>query len=135
VIYWIYFLYTKIFNIFGETVSNKTASSVSVILTVLLLVIFAVLALVFEMVALNGVGERQGMTALGISLICHSAGAILLGILACRSTHLMITKFNLNQVLAATLTVMLGMLAGGTISFLSVLISIPLAGIRSFDRF
>lgn len=110
--------------------STKTPAMIATGLTILLLVIFAILALAFEMVALNGVSERQGLTAMSLSLVCHSAGAILLGILAWRSTNFMIAKFKLNQILAVVFTVMLGFLTAGAISFLSVMISIPLAGIR-----
>ena len=110
--------------------SNRTASIVSVILCLLLLVIFAVLAVIFEVIALNGASESQGMAAIGLSLLCLGAGAILLGVLAWRSADYMLTKFNLNPVLAITLTVGLGMLCSGAVAFLAVLTSIPLAGIR-----
>jgi hypothetical protein len=109
---------------------TKTPAMIAAGLTVLLLVIFAVLALAFELVALNGASERQGLTAMSLSLVCHSAGAILLWLLAWRSTNLLIARFNLNQILAVVITVLLGFLAAGAISFLSVMISIPLAGIR-----
>ena len=110
--------------------SNRTASIVSTILSLLLLVIFAILAIVFEMIALNGAGESQGVTAFGISMACLVAGAILLGLLAWKVTAILITKLSLNPILAITLTVALGMLVSGLIAFLSILIAIPLAGIR-----
>lgn len=110
--------------------SAKMPAMIAAGLTVLLLVLFAVLALGFEMVALNGASERQGLTAMSLSIVCHSAGAILLGVLAWRSTNLMIAKLKLNPLLAVLFTAMLGFLAAGAVSFLSVMISIPLAGIR-----
>lgn len=110
--------------------STRIPAMIAAGLTVLLLLMFAVLALGFEMVALNGVSERQGLTAMSLSIVCHSAGAILLGVLAWRSTNIMITQFKLNQVLAVLFTVVLGFLAAGAVSFLSVMIAIPLAGIR-----
>ena len=82
------------------------------------------------MVALNGVSERQAMTAMGISLVCQGIGVILLGILAGWLTKLMITKFNWNKILAVVIAVTLGTLFGGIIAFLSIIISIPVAGIR-----
>lgn len=109
---------------------TKTASTLSVILTVILLAVFAPLGLFFEMIALNGATERQGMTALGISILCQGTGLILLGWLAWKSTSLLVTKHNLNPILAVILTVALSALAGGVLAFLSLLISIPLAGIR-----
>jgi hypothetical protein len=109
---------------------NKTPALISAVLTVLLLIVLAVLLLLFEMVALNGASERQGVTAMGISLVCQGVGIILLGILAGRLTNLLITKFNCNQILAVVITVAVGTLVGGSISFLSIVIAIPLAGIR-----
>ena len=110
--------------------SNRTASILSVILSLLLLVIFAVLAVIFEILALNGASESQGMAAIGISLACLGAGAILLCVIAWKTTTLLIQKFNLNPVLAVTLTVALALLVGGTISILAIFVSIPLAGIQ-----
>jgi hypothetical protein len=112
------------------SMSTKMPAMIAAGLTVLLLIIFAVLALGFEMVALNGASERQGLTAMSLSIVCHSAGAILLGILAWRSTTFMISKLKLNPILAVLFTAMLGFLAAGAVSFLSVMIAIPLAGIR-----
>ena len=110
--------------------STKTASLVSVILSVLLLLVFTVLTLFFAMLALNGASERQGLAAMGIALLCQAAGAVLLGALAWKSTSLLVTRFNLNAVLAVVITVILAVLAGGVISFLALIVSIPLAGVR-----
>jgi hypothetical protein len=108
----------------------KTASLVSTVLTVLLLLVLAILTLFFEMVALNGASERQGLTAVGVALLCQAAGAILLGALAWKSTSLLVTRFNLNAALAVMITVILAVIAGGVFSFLALVISIPLAGVR-----
>jgi hypothetical protein len=110
--------------------SSRTASILAAILSILLMLIFAVLAVIFELIALNGANESQGMSAIGISLTCLGAGAILLGVLAWKVTGLLITRFNLNPILAVTLIVALAMLVAGTISILSIFVSIPLAGIR-----
>lgn len=110
--------------------SNRTASTLSVILSLLLLFIFAILMVIFEMIALNGVSESKGLAALGISLTCLGAGAILIGVLAWKTTALLIAKFNLNPILAVLLSVTLGLLVSGAITFLAVLVSIPLAGIQ-----
>ena len=110
--------------------STRTASIVSTILSILMLVIFAVLALIVELLVLNGASESQGMRAIGISAACLGAGAILIGMLAWKATAFLIQKFNLNPVLAITLTVALMLLIGGTISILSIFISIPLAGVQ-----
>jgi hypothetical protein len=110
--------------------SQRTASTVSLLLSLILLLIFSVLTVIFELIALNGASESQGMSALGVSLACLGGGAILLGILAWKASGFFMTRFHMNPVLAVTLTVVLGMLVSGTLAFLSIMISIPLAGIR-----
>ena len=109
---------------------NKTPAIISVILTILLLVVFAILSVLFEMLALNGASESQGLTAIGISLLCQGVGAVLLGIFAWWLTNLLISKFNWNNIIAVVVTVFLGTTIGTGISFLSLIISIPIAGIR-----
>ena len=110
--------------------STRTASSLSAVLTILMLVIFAVLAVIFEIILLNGASESQGTKAIGISLACLGAGGILLAVLAWRATAFLIQKFNLNPALAVLLTVALALLVGGTIAIISLIISIPMAGIQ-----
>lgn len=82
------------------------------------------------MLVLNGASESQGMTAMGVSLVCQRAGAILSAVLAAWLTNLGITKFNWNNFLATVIVVIAGTLLGAVISFLSIIISIPLAGVR-----
>ena len=108
---------------------HKTPPTISAILTVVLLILLAVLFTLFQMIALNGVSERQGLTALSISLACQSIVIIFLGTFAALSTKFLITKVNWNSILAVTTTVILAMTIGGTISFLSSVIAIPVAGI------
>ena len=109
---------------------NKTPAVISVILTILLLIVFAIVSVLFEMLALNGASESQGMTAMGISLLCQGVGAVLLGIFAWWLTNLLISKFNWNKIIAVVVTIFLGTTIGTGISFLSLIISIPIAGIR-----
>ena len=110
--------------------STRTASILAAILSILMLVIFAVLTVIFEMLILNGASESQGMKAIGISVLCLGAGAILIGLLAWKLTGFLIQKFDLNPALAVTLSIVLVLLIGGTVSVLSIFISIPLAGIQ-----
>jgi hypothetical protein len=109
---------------------NKTPATISAILTVLVLILLSVIFLLFQMLALNGAGERQSLTAMGISLACQSADIILLASLAARSTRFLITKVNWNSILAVVLTVLAAAVIGGTISFLASVLAIPIAGIR-----
>jgi tetrahydromethanopterin S-methyltransferase subunit E len=50
--------------------------------------------------------------------------------LAWKVTDVLITRFNLNPILAVTLTVVLAMLVGGTLTVFTTFLSIPLAGIQ-----
>jgi hypothetical protein len=109
--------------------SRRTPATISAILTVLLLILLAVLFTLLQMIALNGVSERQGLTAIGISLACQSIVIILLGIFAARVTNFLITKVNWNSILAVVTTVLVAAMIGGAISFLSSVIAIPVAGI------
>ena len=109
---------------------TKTPATLSAILTVLLLIFLAVVSLLLQMIALNGVSEQQGATAMGISLGCQGIVLLLLAIFAARATRFLITKVNWNSILAVATTVLVATVIGGTISFLSTIISIPIAGIR-----
>lgn len=109
---------------------SKTPVIISSILTIVLLILFAVLSVFTQLIALNGVSESQGMTAMVISLVCQGTGLILAGIFAGWITNLVITKFNWNKTLAVLVAVIIGVLLGGTISFVATIISIPLAGIQ-----
>lgn len=82
------------------------------------------------MLLLNGASERQGMSALGISLACQGASLILAAILAWRLTGLFISKFNWNKFLSVALAVAAGTLSGGLISFLAIIVGTVAAGIR-----
>ncbi|MEW6403438.1 MAG: hypothetical protein AB1649_16705 [Chloroflexota bacterium] len=77
-----------------------------------------------------GAIERQGMTAMDISLVCQGLGVILMGVLAAWITNLAISKFNWNKILAVAAAVLVSIVIGGALSFLSLIISIPVAGIR-----
>src|SRR6185503_18481830 len=108
---------------------NKRPAIISAVLTVILLIIFGVLSIFTQMLVLNGASESQGMTAMGVSLVCQGAGAILAAVVAAWLTNLVIAKFNWNKILAVVIAVIAGTLLGAVISFLSVIISIPLAGV------
>jgi hypothetical protein len=90
----------------------------------------AILFALLQMVALNGASERQGLTAMGLSLGCQSLVVILLATLAARATTFLITKVEWNGSLAIVVTVMAAATIGGVISFLASVIAIPVAGIR-----
>ncbi len=108
----------------------RIPSLISAGLTIFLLILFVLLFLLVQMLALNGASERQGIAALGISLICQGASVILAALLAWRMTSLIITKLSWNTILAVVIAVVAGTFLGGLLSFLSIIIAIPMAGIR-----
>jgi hypothetical protein len=109
---------------------TKTPATISAILTVLILVLLAITFALLQMVALNGTSERQGLTAMGLSLGCQSIVIILLGALAARATRFLVTKVEWNGILAVAVTVIVAGTIGGVVSFLVSVIAIPIAGIR-----
>ena len=110
--------------------SKRTPAAISAALTVLILVLLAILFALLQMVALNGASERQGLTAMGISLACQSLVVIVLAALAARATTFLITTVGWNSILAVFMTVLVAAIIGGVIAFLSTIIAIPIAGIR-----
>ncbi|HET6596233.1 MAG TPA: hypothetical protein VFG81_11450 [Anaerolineales bacterium] len=109
--------------------SNRSPATIAAILTVLILILLAIVFLLLQMIALNGVSERQGLTAMGLSLGCQSIAVILLATLAARATTFLITKAEWNSILAVVVTVLIASVMGGVISFLASIITIPVAGI------
>ena len=108
----------------------KTPATVSVILTILILVILAIVFILLQMIALNGFSEREGLTAMGLSLGCQSLTVIFLAAFAARATRFLITKVEWNSILAVAVTVLAATTIGGVIAFLSSIVSIAVVGIR-----
>ena len=94
---------------------KKSPATISAILTVLMLVLLAILFLLLQMIALNGASERQGLTAMGISLGCQSLVIILLATLAARATTFLITTVGWNSMLAVVVTVIVAATIGGIV--------------------
>ena len=109
---------------------DKKPAIISAVMTIVLLGIVMILTVLVQMLALNGAGERQGMAAMGISLLCQGGGGALSAFLASRLTSLFIVKFNWNKAPAVIVAVILATALGAGLSFLSIIVSIPLAGIR-----
>ena len=109
---------------------SKTPAIISVVLTILLLIILAVLSVLIEMLATNGANESQGFTAMGISLGCQTIGLIVISIFAWWLTNLLISRFNWNKIVAVIVSVFSGTLLGSGISFLSIIIAVPVVGIK-----
>jgi hypothetical protein len=97
-------------------------------LTALLLTALAILFMLVQMLALNGFSERQGTTALGLSLVCQGMGILLLGGLAMMLTRLFVERFNWNKILAVVLAVVAGTLLGLGLSLVSLFVGMLAAG-------
>jgi hypothetical protein len=95
---------------------TKTPSIISSILTVILLILFAIGSGFFLLVALNGFSEQDGLPGLITTLICNIVGIILAAILAWRLPPWLIGKFNWNRILAVFVSVFSGFLLGSGLS-------------------
>lgn len=109
---------------------SKTPAILATVLTVILLIVIAVLSVLTQMLVLNGASERQGMKAMSLSLGCQGVGIIVAGILAWWLTNTAVNKWNWNKIISVIIAVIAGTTLGGLISFLSILIAIPMAGIQ-----
>jgi len=98
-------------------------------LTVLLLTVLAILFMLVQMLALNGVSERQGTTALGLSLACQGMSILLSGGLAFGLSRLFVERFNWNKILAVVLAVVAGTALGLGLSLVSIFVGMLAAGI------
>jgi hypothetical protein len=98
--------------------------------TFFLLIAVAIILLFGELVALNGASESQGFNAMSITVICQSVSMFPAVILARWVTKFLITKYNWNAFLTIVIAVIAGTSVGSILSFISVIIAIPLAGIR-----
>ncbi len=98
-------------------------------LTALLLTVLAILFMLVQMLALNGVSERQGTTALGLSLACQGVSILLSGGLAFGLSRLFVERFNWNKILAVVLAVVAGTALGLGLSLVSIFVGMLATGI------
>jgi len=109
---------------------GRRPETLAAILTTALLIFLAVLFTLLQLVVLNGAGERQGLTAMGISLGCQSIVILGLSALAARAAGFLTARLEWDGVLAVVVAVTAATMIGGTLSFLAMILSIPVAGIR-----
>lgn len=109
---------------------GRKPETLAAVLTTALLIFLAVLFTLLQLLVLNGAGERQGLTAMGISLGCQSIVVIGLSALAARAARFLTARLAWDGILAVAVAVTGAAMIGGTISFLSMILSIPIAGIR-----
>jgi hypothetical protein len=107
---------------------SRTPAVIAATLTVLLLTVLAILFMLVQMLALNGFSERQGTTALGLSLVCQGVSILLAGGLAFGLTRLFVEKWNWNKAGAVALAVVAGTALGMGVSMVSIFIGMLAAG-------
>lgn len=105
----------------------KTPSIISTILTVILLILFAIGSGFFLLLALNGFSESDGGPGLITSLICNVIGIIFAAILAWRLPRWLIGRFNWNPIVAVLVSVVAGYFLGSGLSIASMFIGVLLA--------
>src|SRR5690242_5814721 len=86
--------------LFWRIMNNKTPSIISVIVTIILLVLTAIVILFSQLLAMNGYSERVGTISLAISFLCQVASIIVAAILTSRLTRRFIEKSNWSRGLA-----------------------------------
>lgn len=106
---------------------TKTPSIISTILTVILLILFAIGSGFFLLVALNGFSESDGLPGLIATLVCNVIGIVVSAILAWRLPRWLIERFNWNRILAVLVSVVAGFFIGSGLSIVSMFLGVFLA--------
>lgn len=110
---------------------NKLPAILASIFTFILLLTAGLLLFFVQIIALNGVmSESKAFTSLGIGAICQGITLLFATGFAGWFSNWLIQKFDWNKVVSVVIAVILGTLLGVVTSFLSTVISIPLAGIQ-----
>ena len=109
---------------------TKTPVIVSVVLTVILLLLLVAFAFFMQLVLMNGVmSTSKANIALGTSLGCQGLEILLGAILAGRLTHLFITRFNMNKVLAVIVAIIPVAILAAVLSFIAIFVGLVAAGL------
>ena len=110
---------------------NKLPSIIAAVSTFILLLVAGFLFFFVQMIALNGVmSESKAFTSLGIGVICQGVSIFLAAGIAAWLSNGLIAKFNWNKVLAVLIAVISAVALGSILSFISTVVSIPIAGIQ-----
>ena len=106
--------------------STKIPSAIAGLSTFFVLIALGVLSVFGQMVVLNGANESQAFNAMTASVICQTVYLLLAVILARWLASILITKFNWNKFLAVLVAISAPVVLGIVISFLAVIVTIPL---------
>lgn len=96
--------------------NTKSASVVSTVLTVILLILIGIGSIFFTMVALNGFSKSDGLSGLITTLICNIVSIAASAMMAWKLPRWLIERFNWNGVLAVLVSVVSGFLLGSGLS-------------------
>ena len=110
---------------------NNLPAVVSALATFILLAITDFVMFVAQMVALNGVIDpSRASRAIGMGVVCQEITLLLVSAFAGWFAHTLIMRFDWSRAMAVIASVIIGTLLGAAISLISVVIAIPMAGIR-----
>ena len=111
--------------------SKKTPAIISALATFILLAITGFVLFVAQIVVLNGVlDEGKVSTSIGMGVVCQGISLLLASAFAAWFANTLIMKFDWSKAMAVIAAVIVGTLLGASISLISIVISIPMAGIR-----
>ena len=109
----------------------KLPSLIAAISTFVLLLVAGFLFFFVQMIALNGVmSENKAFASLAVGVICQGISIFLAAGVAAWVSNKLIAKFSWNKVLAVLVAVIAAVVLGSILSFISTLVSIPIAGIQ-----
>jgi len=115
----------------GGSMSKKTPAIISALATFILLAITGFVLFVAQIVVLNGVlDEGKVSTSIGMGVVCQGISLLLASAFAAWFANTLIMKFDWSKAMAVIAAVIVGTLLGASISLISIVISIPMAGIR-----
>ena len=109
---------------------NNLPAVVSALATFILLAIIGFLMVVAQIIALNGVIDQSKASSIGMGFLCQSLSILLASIFAGWFANTLIMRFDWSRTAAVIASVIIGTLLGAAISLISVVLSIPMAGIR-----
>jgi uncharacterized membrane protein len=106
---------------------TKTPAIISSVLTVILLLVIGAFVFFIDLIALNGVSERDGGIALATLGVCEGIVLILFAVLAGRFTAFLITKYSWNNFLAVAVPVITLTILALALDIAAVLLSVGVA--------
>lgn len=110
---------------------NNLPALLSAIATFILLGMIGFLVFVAQMVALNGViDQSKASSSIGLGVVCQGITMLLASAFAGWFANTLIMKFDWNRALAVIASVIVATLLGASITLISTVVSIPLAGIH-----